>query len=59
MDRPDLDKCQCSMRTRLVGDGCSSCNPEYWKDMLEEELDEESSELCEEAEIPNQENGNR
>ena len=35
--------CNCDMRTKLVGDGCSECNPEYARDMmptLEEEIDD-------------------
>ncbi len=24
--------CNCDMRTKLVGDGCMVCNPEYWED---------------------------
>jgi len=27
-------KCECSLRTKLAGDGCHICNPEYWADML-------------------------
>lgn len=23
-------ECNCDMRTRLVGDGCPACNPDYW-----------------------------
>jgi len=29
--------CQCSLRTKLVGDGCSVCNPEYAEDHEDEE----------------------
>ena len=29
-------ECHCDLRTKLVGDGCSVCNPEYWADMLED-----------------------
>jgi hypothetical protein len=33
----DAKECKCSFRIRTVGDGCSVCNPEYWKEMLEEQ----------------------
>lgn len=36
----DKNKCLCSMRTKLVGDGCSVCNPEYYQEMLSEGDDE-------------------
>lgn len=35
--RPDIDKCKCNLRTRLVGDGCQYCNPEYHAEMLQED----------------------
>lgn len=28
-------ECKCSMRTKLVGDGCAVCNPQYAADMKE------------------------
>ncbi len=27
-------ECQCSLRSRLVGDGCSICNPSLMEDIL-------------------------
>lgn len=39
--RPDIDKCKCNLRTRLVGDGCQYCNPEYHAEMLQEDDGEE------------------
>jgi len=33
---PEEHTCTCDMRTKLVGDGCSVCNPEYYKATLEE-----------------------
>ena len=35
------EKCECDLRTRLVGDGCRYCNPQYYIDMLEELINEE------------------
>ena len=29
-------KCNCSLRIRLVGDGCSICNPSLFKEMKAE-----------------------
>lgn len=30
-------QCQCDMRTKLVGDGCSVCNPEKAKEYMDDE----------------------
>lgn len=30
-------ECQCSLRTRLVGDGCEACNPQLAIDLVAQE----------------------
>ena len=30
-------ECNCDMRTKLIGDGCSTCNPEFARDHSEDE----------------------
>ena len=34
------EKCRCSLRTRLVGDGCEHCNPALMIDILREQIAE-------------------
>jgi hypothetical protein len=36
LERPFGCKCQ-TMAIKLVGDGCSECNPDYWADMMEDD----------------------
>ena len=36
-------KCTCDMRTSLVGDGCRYCNPQYYIEMLEDQIKEGDS----------------
>jgi len=33
----EMPQCTCDLRTRLVGDGCSVCNPEYAAQFKEDE----------------------
>lgn len=35
----DEDKCRCSLRTRLVGDGCQYCNPKLHAELLADEAE--------------------
>ena len=30
----ELTECRCSLRIKLVGDGCSVCNPDLWKELI-------------------------
>lgn len=39
----DEDKCRCSLRTRLVGDGCQYCNPKLHAELL---ADEAERDIC-------------
>lgn len=36
----DSATCNCSLRIRLVGDGCPKCNPDYWQELTDNEMDE-------------------
>lgn len=40
-----MDKCKCDFRTKMVGDGCRYCNPEFYIDILEERIQELEDEL--------------
>ena len=33
-----MSECKCSMRTKLVGDGCRYCNPDLYLEILEAEI---------------------
>jgi len=36
----ETEKCQCSLKTKLVGSGCRYCNPQEYIDILEEQIAE-------------------
>ena len=36
-------RCKRDMRTRLVGDGCRYCNPQYYVDILEGQIEESAT----------------
>ena len=38
------DKCKCSMSISVLGDGCRYCNPQFYIDLLEEQLAEAQEE---------------
>ena len=37
--------CECSMRIKLVGDGCSECNPELHLELVTERMEEAEAKL--------------
>lgn len=37
----EVDKCVCSLRIKLVGDGCQYCNPELHERYIAEALEDE------------------
>ena len=39
------DKCQCSLRVRLTGDGCRYCQPQEYIDRLHDSAKEEHAEI--------------
>lgn len=40
-----MSECNCDMRTKLVGDGCQYCNPQYVIEHLTDERDELEKEI--------------
>ena len=41
-----MSGCQCSLATRLVGDGCKHCNPAMYVEILEQRCDDLELELA-------------
>lgn len=44
MNDTPKSECKCSMRIKLVGDGCDVCNPDYWEDYLRGQNEDEDFE---------------
>jgi hypothetical protein len=42
-----MKECKCSLRTKLVGDGCEVCNPELALDVAKDRIEELETELAE------------
>jgi len=38
-----MNECKCSMRTKLVGDGCQICNPELAMELRRENFEEDAA----------------
>ena len=39
-----MSECKCDLRTKLVGDGCSKCNPQFYIEHLQDALKDEEAE---------------
>lgn len=46
-DKVGMNKCRCSLRVKLIGDGCKVCNPEMAREIEEENNAENRREISE------------
>ena len=42
----ELLECKCSFRTKMVGDGCSVCNTDYWNEILRQQKGDDDKEAA-------------